>query len=374
MAILGNSVLIAGFICSAFSTNTLHLGISIGILIGPAFGLINVNVLLIVNTWFEKKAGLAISAMLTFNCIGKMAVPQLVKFLMLKFTVEQVTFHAKDIFSLFCETCVSQVFMCYAVFCFTGFVGAILMRDVTPLLYNSSSIANDTEQHDKLMKEDSEKHKKDSLCNFWFLINWRLLLDPEFLILTAGVTLSFNCAVSYISQIRNITMEKGISMEGTADILSILGVVEMVGMPLHGIIGDKLPLYKLTTTPRRLIFASSCLGIAILLNVLTTTVGFVDTALVMSCIVLVWGSITVNLALVFAEVFRPDLPSAIGLSNALRALSAPLVGLMVGGLKEQTGNLDASLHSLSAVLVICIFAWALFGCCSRKSDTSSELK
>ena len=145
-------------------------------------------------------------------------------------------------------------------------------------------------------------------------------------------------------------------------------------MPLHGIIGDKLPLHKLTTTPRRLIFASSCLGIAILLNVLTTTVGFVDTALVMSCIVLVWGSITVNLALVFAEVFRPDLPSAIGLSNALRALSAPLVGLMVGGLKEHTGNLDASLHSLSAVLVICVLGWALFGCCSRKSVISSELK
>ena len=61
VAILGNSVLIAGFICSAFSTNTLHLAISIGILIGPAFGLINVNVLLIINTWFEKKAGLAIS-------------------------------------------------------------------------------------------------------------------------------------------------------------------------------------------------------------------------------------------------------------------------------------------------------------------------
>merc|ERR1712192_218273 len=147
------------------------------------------------------------------------------------------------------------------------------------------------------------------------------------------------------------------------------GVVEMVTMPLHGIIGDKLPLHRLTSTPRRLIFASSCLGIAILLNILTTTVGFANTALV-----LVWGSITVNLALVFAEVFRPDLSSAIGLSNALRALSAPLVGLMVGGLKEHTGNLDASLHSLSAVLVICVLGWALFGCCSRKSDISMEIK
>ena len=32
------------------------LGTSIGLLIGSAFGLINVNVLLIINTWFEKKA------------------------------------------------------------------------------------------------------------------------------------------------------------------------------------------------------------------------------------------------------------------------------------------------------------------------------
>lgn len=268
--------------------------------------------------------------------------------------------------------------MCYAVFCFTGFVGAILMRDVTPLLSTSSNNKNETGQHDKLMEENLEKaiekKAKDSFCNFWFLIKWRLLLHPEFMILAAGVTLSFNCMVSYISQIRNITMEKGISMEGTADILSILGVVDMVGMPLHGVIGDKLPLHKLTATPRRLIFASSCLGIAILFNILTITVGFADTALVMCCIQLAWGSITVNLALVLAEVFRPDLPSAIGLNNALRALSAPLVGLMVGGLKEHTGNLDASLHSLSAVLVICVFAWALFGWCSRKSDTSLESK
>ena len=90
MSILGNSILIAGFILSAFSTNTLHLVFSIGILIGPSFGLININILLIINTWFEKKAGLATSVMLTVNCLGKMAVPQLVKFLMLKFTVEQV--------------------------------------------------------------------------------------------------------------------------------------------------------------------------------------------------------------------------------------------------------------------------------------------
>ena len=103
VAILGNSVLIAGFILAAFATNTLHLVISIGILIGPSFGLINVNVLLIINTWFEKKAGLAISVMLTFNCLGKMAVPQLVKILMLKFTVEQVLFYASDIFSLSCH-------------------------------------------------------------------------------------------------------------------------------------------------------------------------------------------------------------------------------------------------------------------------------
>jgi len=297
--------------------------------------------------------------MLTINCLGKMAVPQIVKLLMLKFTLQ-------------------QVFMCYAVFCFTGFVGAILMRDVTPLLSTSSNNEKETGQHDKLMKEDSgkatEKKEKGSFCNFCFLIKWRLLLHPEFMILAAGVTLSFNCMVSYISQIRNITMEKGISMEGTADILSILAVVEMVGMPLHGIIGDKLPLHKLTATPRRLIFASSCLVLAILFNILTTTVGFADTALVMSCIQLVWGSITVNIALVYAEVFRPDLPSAIGLASALRALSAPLLGAMVGGLKEHTGNLDASLHSLSVVIVICVFAWALFACCSRKRDLTSEPK
>ena len=93
VAIFGNVILIFGLILSAFASTTFHLVVdSIGLLIGPAFGLINVNVLLTVNTWFHKKAGLAISVMLTINCLGKMAVPQLVKLLMLKFTVEQVGF------------------------------------------------------------------------------------------------------------------------------------------------------------------------------------------------------------------------------------------------------------------------------------------
>ena len=92
VAIFGNVILILGLLLSAFATTTLHLVVSIGLLIGPAFGLINVNVLLTVNTWFHKKAGLAISVMLTINCLGKMAVPQLVKLLLLKFTVEQVGF------------------------------------------------------------------------------------------------------------------------------------------------------------------------------------------------------------------------------------------------------------------------------------------
>ena len=241
------------------------------------------------------------------------------------------------------------------------------MRDVTPLLSSSPIETGDLKHNHKLIETKKSKNEKqmNSFCNFWLLINWRLLLDPEFLVLAIGVTLSFNCNVSYISQIRNITMEKGITMEETADILSILGVVEMLGMPLHGIIGDKLPIHKLTSTPRRLIFGSSCLGIALLLNVLTTTTGFVSTAAVMSSIVLVWGSITVNLALVFAEVFRSDLSSAIGLSNTLRALSAPLVGLLVGGLKEHTGDLSASLHSLSAVLVACVLGWVFFATCPR---------
>ena len=268
------------------------------------------------------------------------------------------------------------MFLCYAVFCCTGFVGAVFMRDVTPLLSSFPIETGDLEHNHKLIetKESENGKQKNSFCKFWLLINWRLLLDPEFLVLAIGVTLSFNCNVSYISQIRNITMEKGITMEETADILSILGVVEMLGMPLHGMIGDKLPIHKLTSTPRRLIFGSSCLGIALLLNILTTTTGFASTAAVMSSIVLVWGSITVNLALVFAEVFRSDLSSAIGLSNTLRALSAPLVGLLVGGLREHTGDLSVSLHSLSAVLVACVLGWVLFAACSRERKILPETK
>ena len=71
------------------------------------------------------------------------------------------------------------------------------MRDVTPLLSSSPIETGDLEHNHKLIetKESKKEKQKNSFCKFWLLINWRLLLDPEFLVLAIGVTLSFNCNV-----------------------------------------------------------------------------------------------------------------------------------------------------------------------------------
>ena len=75
------------------------------------------------------------------------------------------------------------------------------MKDVTPLLSSSPIETGDLEHNHKLIetKESENGKQKNSFSKFWLLINWRLLLDPEFLVLAIGVTLSFNCNVSYIS-------------------------------------------------------------------------------------------------------------------------------------------------------------------------------
>ena len=91
VAAIGTTTLVLGLVVTAFSSTSLQLGLSISLLLGAAFGLSNVNCLLIVNSWFKRNVGLALSVMNSCVSLGKMGVPQVVAALMARFTTEQVT-------------------------------------------------------------------------------------------------------------------------------------------------------------------------------------------------------------------------------------------------------------------------------------------
>ena len=219
------------------------------------------------------------------------------------------------------------------------------------------------------MKDGKELRRVQeiSFLSFLRLINWRLLLETRFLLVAGGATLSFNCVLTFLSQVRRVAEERGLGVEETASVLSLLGLVEMVGMPVHGLLGDRLPLHRLTSAPRRLVFAASALSIALLFSLLTLTTTFLTTAVVMALIAFFWGGLTLNISIVLAEAFPSDLSSALGLTNLMRAVEAPMVGALVGGLAQGTGDLTMALHALTALMALSMLLWAILTCSGRRS-------
>ena len=347
VAAIGTTTLVCGLVVTALAGTTLQLGVGVSLLLGAAFGLSNVNCLLIVNSWFKRNVGLALSVMNACVCLGKMGVPQVVVALMARFPTE-------------------QVLLAYAALCCTGYTGALLLRPVRPPLPRPKDQLDALGVGEELLQgkvlEDGkqlQKAQENSFLSFIHLIKWRLLLDPKFLLVAGGATLTFNCVLTFLSLVRRVAAERGLGVEETASLLSLLGLVEMVGMPLHGLLGDRLPLHRLTAAPRRLLFASSALCIALLLSLLTLTATFLTTAVVMALVAFFWGGLTLNISIVLAEAFPADLSSALGLSNLIRAVEAPMVGALVGGLTQGTGDLTMALHALTALMALSMLLWAL---------------
>ena len=358
VAICSTTLLVGGLILCAFSTSTYDLMISYGFVVGCGFGLGNANAILILNKYFKKRIGAAFGLMATGLAIGAQALPQLMRWL-----VEEMPG--------------KKAILAYSCLTSAGFIGALLMRDVKPLMRRLEG--KELEEHQAMLAASPHQQQRpqpveaEGRCANFFLVkvfrmmNWRLLCNPYFLMLAAGNAVVFVSTLTYLPQLRNICSDKGLDLAQTANVITILATTEMIGRPVWGFLGDSALLKRVTSTPKKFLYTMAGLGCSVGFVALTFTSGFISVAIVVPCISVCGSCMMVNSALVFAEAFGKDLPSALGLSNLFRGVIGLLIGPVMGKLREATGSFTVPLFFLAACVAASMTTWIIIGCLCRRA-------
>ena len=366
VAICSTTLLVGGLVLCAFSTSTYDLMISYGLIVGCGFGLGNANAILILNKYFKKRIGAAFGLMATGLAIGAQAMPQLMRWL-----VEEMPG--------------KKAILAYACLTSAGFIGALLMRDVKPLMRRLEG--NELEEHKAMLATKPHQQERPKpveeeegrcanfiLFKVFRMMNWRLLGKPYFLMLAAGNAVVFVSTLTYIPQLRNICKDKGLDLAQTANVITVIATTEMIGRPIWGFLGDSAILKKFTDTPKKFLYTMAGLGCSLGFVALAFAKGFVSVAIVVPCIAICSSCMMVNSALAFAEAFGNDLPSALGLSNLIRGVAGLLIGPVMGKLREATGTFSIPLFFLAACVAGSMLTWVVIGCCCRRGGSRQEAK
>ena len=364
VALCSTTLLVGGLVLCAFSTSTYDLMISYGFVVGCGFGLGNANAILILNKYFKKRIGAAFGLMATGLAISSQAMPQVMRWL-----VEEMPG--------------KKAILAYACLTSAGFIGALLMQDVKPLMRRLEG--KELEEHQGMLATSSHQQERPKpveaegrcansiLVKVFRMMNWRLLRNPYFLMLAAGNAVVFVSTLTYIPQLRNICSDKGLDLAQTANVMTFLATTEMIGRPVWGFLGDSALLRRMTSTPKKFLYTMAGLGCSVGFVALTFTSDFLSVAIVVPCISVCGSCMMVNSALIFAEAFGKDLPSALGFSNLFRAVIGLLIGPVMGKLREATGSFTIPLFFLAACVATSMLTWIIIGCLCRR-PTRQEAK
>ena len=355
VAFLGSTVIIIGLVLCAFSTSTLGFMLAYGLGVGSGMGLVNANGVLIISKFFKKKIGLAYGLYATGVGIGAFPLPQLVKFLLL-------TFSGK------------QTILIYAAINSVAYIGAILQRDVRPLMKpmteedfklvepkKISQIEKDLEngKKAKVKKEEKTCLERFIITRVFLMIEWKLLRDPFFLMVAVGNSVCYCVLLSYVSSFRTICQERDLSVSQTADIITIISATEILTRGFQGFLGDRACLRNTFENPKKSIMTFMALAMSVVFIGISFTTDFMSLAISVCICSLFTSAIMINGPLIYKECFPDNLPSALGLSNLIRGGMAIILGPIVGMLKTHFGTFNAALYFLAGITASCMGLWAL---------------
>ena len=189
------------------------------------------------------------------------------------------------------------------------------------------------------------------------MIDWKLLRDPFFLMVTVGNSMCWCVLLSYVPGLRTICKERGLSVSQTADILTLIATTEIFTRAFQGFISDRACLRNSFRHPKKVILTIMSLGMSVTFIGVTFTTDFLSFAII-SCVCSLFSSaIMVNGPLIYSECFPDNLPSAIGLSNLFRGGLAIIIGPTVGMLNTHFGTFNAVLFFLSGSTACMMGLW-----------------
>jgi len=353
VGLCGTTLVILGLVLCAFSTSTLGMMLAFGLVFGAGMGLNNANNILIMSKFFKKKIVLAYGMFATGLGIGAFSLPQLVKFLLQSFSGK-------------------QTILIYAALCSVGYIGAVLMRDVKPLMKkmteedfkllqqkNNKQNENGVTNENKLNEKEEQKNclKDFIICRVFFMIKWKLLSDPLFLMVAMGNSMTYCAILSYVSSLRTICSEKGLSASQTADIISVIAVADILTRVFQGFIGDRACIRNTFRYPKKVVFTIMAFGMSASFIAISFSFDFASLAICVSVCSLFISGLFINGPLVYSECFHENLPSAIGISNLFRGALAFLLGPTTGMLNTHFGSFNAALYFIAGATTCSMGVW-----------------
>uniref|UniRef100_A0A8C8SFJ6 Monocarboxylate transporter 12 n=1 Tax=Pelusios castaneus TaxID=367368 RepID=A0A8C8SFJ6_9SAUR len=327
---LGGVLASAGLILSSFATSLEHLYFSLGVLTGLGFALCYSPAIAMVGKYFNKRRALAYGIAMSGSGIGTFILAPVVQLLMEQFSWRGAL--------LILGGFVLNLCVCGA-----------LMRPIT--------LKEDHKNPPEFLEQEyaSEAPKQDltqlSICSplikAWFYeclccCSWQeynFLLRPDFLVLAASVLfMAYGCSPLFVYLVP-YALSVGVSHQQAAFLMSILGVIDIIGNITFGWLTDRRCLKKYRYVCY--LFAVGmdglcCLFLPILqsfplLVPFSFTFGYFD------------GAYVTLIAVVTADVVgTASLSSALGVVYFLHAIPYLVSPPIAGWLVDTTGSYTAS--------------------------------
>ncbi|KDR22317.1 Monocarboxylate transporter 9 [Zootermopsis nevadensis] len=207
------------------------------------------------------------------------------------------------------------------------------------------------------------------------LLDLRLLLDPVYVNIALGCSMSFFADVTYSTVFPLAILKMGYSRADTALCISIIAITDIFGRLCVALIGALCP--KITS--RALVFAgavSSVIGRIIFVFF----DDFSSMAILIGYLGFTRSFIHVPMPLVFAEYNIHRFPAAYGLSAVITGIICLSAGPLVGWVRDATNSYAICINTLNILqIVLCICPWTLEFIISRirrpsKTKESSQLQ
>ncbi|XP_053548896.1 monocarboxylate transporter 12 [Bombina bombina] len=337
--ILGGLLASTGLVLSSFATSLEYLYLTLGVLTGLGFALCYSPAIAMVGKYFDKRKALAYGIAMSGSGIGTFILAPVVQML-----IEQYSWQGA---LLILGGFVSNLCVC----------GALMrpinvQEDFTQYQLNQDQIHDESKNNSTHLMECSpisQECTSKSLC-FCSKQEYSFILKPNFIILAVSfLFLAYGCSPPFVYLVP-YALSVGVTHQEAAFLMSILGVIDIIGNITFGWLTDTRFLKKYRYTCYLIAVALDglcCLFLPILrcfqlLVPFSISFGYFDGAYV-ALIPVVTGDV----------VGTSSLSSALGVVFFLHAVpylvSPPIAGLLV----DVTGNYTASFLISGFSMIFC---------------------
>ncbi|XP_023686629.1 monocarboxylate transporter 12-B [Paramormyrops kingsleyae] len=224
--ILGGFLASTGLVMSSFATSLEYLYLSLGILTGVGFALCYTPAIAMVGVYFHERKALAYGIAMSGSGIGTFILAPAVQLLIEHFSWRGALLIAGGFVSNLC--------VC----------GALLRPLASAGGAENGSVAAESEARDRAVTArccDDQEHRR---CCFRPMQEYRFLLMPSFVVLaTSFLLLASGCSLPFVYLVP-YALDVGVGHQQAALLMSILGVIDIVGNVTFGWLTDRRCLRK----------------------------------------------------------------------------------------------------------------------------------